>query len=90
MSERKGPWKIFNYGTYKGQLVEDVIEKDPMFFATCVKNYLNVSPKQSQKFYELIGTEIPDSFIDYSYVESTKVPRLWPYDIEPNYNFDNE
>lgn len=105
MADRKGPWKTFPFGKYKGRSVLDIIDEDLQYVMFTVKQFLNLSPRQAEYFYNKTGVDIPEEFIvedspekvilvSESYQGFPSKAEYFRYlsnmDIEPNYNFDNE
>lgn len=63
-TNRRGPLTKFPHGQYVGSSVEEVIRKDPRYFMWCVKEWLNVSPKQAEVFEEVTGGgTIPECYV---------------------------
>lgn len=96
-SRRVGPLELFNRGQYKGQRVEDIIRRNPQYVMYCIKEWLDISPRQALVFERCTGGGIiPDRYIKESppseeddWTQGDR--RIYNDNLDvgiPNYDFD--
>lgn len=61
--KRRGPLTKFPQGRYINCRIGEVIEKDPRYIMVQVKEWLNLSPSQAEKFQQVTGGSIPEKYI---------------------------
>ena len=82
---REGPFFRFPKGRYIGEKVEDVLQVDPYYFMTCVKEYLDITPSQATQFRRKTGGSIPSQYIKKGYDDSSPSSGISDF-IPPNYD----
>lgn len=91
---RRGPFREWPEGKYRGIPVIEVIENDPMAFMQAVKGWLDITEHQADVFREITGGgEIPTRYIKRVLGEDELKRRddnLYNTnrDILPNWDFD--